>query len=47
MYTNPNYFVQLWVESLQKNVTEGEVKRRHKVKKVCELSRLYADRALC
>lgn len=35
-YTNPDYFVQLWLESIEKNVAED--KKKHgdrKIKKVC------------
>ena len=43
MYTDPDYFVQLWVESLQKNVSESSKKHdKQKVKRVSELTCTYS-----
>ncbi|KAF6040379.1 WASF1 [Bugula neritina] len=36
LYTNPDYFVQLWIESLQKNVSESS--KKHDGKKVRRVS---------
>ncbi|KAF6040355.1 WASF2 [Bugula neritina] len=44
LYTNPDYFVQLWIESLQKNVSESS--KKHDGKKVRRMSRRYASLSL-